>query len=278
MTEDSMSHHDPHDLLAAWAIDAVDPDERAAVERAIAEDPALAEEAAGFLATAAVLGAARAVTPPTQVRDRVLAAIRTDATTTQAAATHLPAASPGTRSPRGRDGATRPGSTRPGTARSDATGPGSRRGLSRRLRTVLVAAVLAVAIALPSVSAWQQHQRAVQAEARADRITALLASPDAQLLSGDLSSGGTATAVVTADAALVTAEGVSDPGDGKVYQLWVMRDGVPVPDATTGVSGDAFQIDTTAYRAGDGLALTVEPTGGSQAPTTDPLLVLAPTV
>ncbi len=264
-----MSHHDPHDLLAAWAIDAVDPDERAAVERAIAQDPALAEEAAGFLATAAVLGAARSVTPPREVRDRVLSAIRADATD---------ATFPGSHSPRGRTGATRPGSTRPGTARSDATGPRSRRGLTRRLRTVLVAAVLAVAIALPSVSAWQQHQRAVQAEARADRITALLASPDAQLLSGDLSSGGTATAVVTADAALVTAEGVSDPGDGKVYQLWVMRDGVPVPDATTGVSGDAFQIDTTDYRAGDALALTVEPSGGSQAPTTDPLIVLAPSV
>jgi hypothetical protein len=259
MTEDSMSPHDPHDLLAAWAIDAVDPDERAAVERAIAEDPALADEAAGFLATAAVLGAARSVAPPSSLRDRVLAEIDTLGRG-PADVVPLAGGSPGSRRPSGR---------------TDARRPGGR--TFRRVRTVLVAAVLAVAIALPSVTAWQQHQRADQAEARADRITALLASPGAELLSGDLTSGGTATAVVTDDAALVSAEGVADPGDGKVYQLWVMRDGVPVPDATTGLTGDGFQIDTTAYRAGDGLALTVEPAGGSDAPTTDPVVVLLPT-
>lgn len=255
---------EPRDLLAAWALDAVDPDERAAVERAIATDPELADEAAGFLATAAVLGVARSVTPPPDLRAQVLAQIADLA------------AAPGTTS-RGNAAPSRPArGGRPGN-RTDRRGDARRPG-TRRLRNLVVAAVLALAVALPSTVAWQQHQRAELAETRADRITALLASPGAELLSGDLSTGGTATAVVTADAALVSAEGVADPGDGHVYQLWVMRDGVPVPDATTGVTGDGFQIDTTAYRSGDGLALTVEPTGGSDAPTSDVLVVLAPTV
>lgn len=267
MTIEDLMTDDPRDLLAAWALDAVDPDERTAVERAIAEDPAVADEAAGFLATAAVLGVARSVAPPPELRAHVLA---------QIADMSASDASPLT-GPRGKTLPTRPvRGGRPGN-RTDRRGDARRPG-TRRLRNLVVAAVLALAVALPSTVAWQQHQRAVLAETRADRITALLASPGAELLSGDLSSGGTATAVVTADAALVSAEGVSDPGDGQVYQLWVMRDGVPVPDATTGVTGEGFQIDTTAYRTGDGLAITIEPTGGSDAPTSDPLVVLAPTV
>ncbi|MEV7973886.1 anti-sigma factor [Cellulomonas sp. NPDC089187] len=266
-----MTENDLRALLAAWALDAVDADERAAVEAAIAADPALAAEAAGFRAVADVLGTARSIAPPADLRERVLAEVAqtVQQSPSPTAADHGVRADPTT--PQGPTGDART-STHPGTVL-----PFTRPARRSPIRALLVAAVLVLALALPSALAWQQHRRATEAEARADRITALLASPGATLLTGDLSSGGTASAVVTADAALLSVEGATDPGDGQVYQLWVMRDGVPVPDATSGVRDGAFQIDTTQYRSGDGLALTVEPDGGSQTPSSDPVVVLLPT-
>ncbi|MET0432930.1 MAG: anti-sigma factor, partial [Cellulomonas sp.] len=70
--------------------------------------------------------------------------------------------------------------------------------------------------------------------------------------------------------------GVDAPGADQVYQLWVMRDGAPVSAGTTGVTDGTLQIRTDAYRTGDALALTVEPEGGSEQPTSEPVVVLAP--
>ena len=49
-----------HDLLAAWALDAVDDHERSVVERAIAADPELALEARGLRETTALLAGSAA--------------------------------------------------------------------------------------------------------------------------------------------------------------------------------------------------------------------------
>ena len=85
------------------------------------------------------------------------------------------------------------------------------------------------------------------------------------------------------DRALFTATGLQEPGAGKVYQLWVIRDGVPLPDAvmTKGspivrATPDDYVVLTHGYTAGDSLAVTVEPTGGSVKPTTSPIVVLSP--
>jgi anti-sigma-K factor RskA len=136
--------------------------------------------------------------------------------------------------------------------------------------------VVVLAVAVPSTIAWRESQRATEAQARADRLTELLAQPGARVAAARVTTGGSAVAVVTADAALVTATGVPVPADGRVYQLWVMRDGEPVPDGTTATADGTLEIRTDAYRPGDALALTVEPAGGSAAPTTEPVVVLAP--
>lgn len=267
------------EVLGAWALDAVSPDERAAVEDLLARDPEAAREARSLLETAAWLGDAVALPAPAAVRAATLAAVlRTEqegaGTVDAVPATGVPTgpARPSDARPAGTSG----GSTHPG-ARPGSSRPGSARPARRRTwRALATALVLAVAVAVPSVVAVRQAQRATQAEALADRITALLAEPGAQVTTAEVTTGGTAVAVVTADAALVTATGVTDPGSGHVYQLWVMRDGVPVPDATTTVTAGTLQIGTDAYRTGDALALTVEPAGGSSAPTTEPVVVLAP--
>lgn len=289
-------------LLGAWAVDALDDDERAAVEDLLARDADAAREAAGLRATAGLLGAAAARPVPVDLRAATLAAAAAtpqepaaapptvDTPTTTAAspttgttagtgtagttAPHPAATRPsaaGTGTPAGRGPATRP------AGRSDASGPAGRTPVRRRRAwTALVACLAVLAVGAPSVVAWQQAQRAAVAEARADRLGDLLAAPDARVLTGDVATGGRVVAVVTADEALLTAQDVADPGAGNVYQLWVMQDGTPVPAGVADVSAGGFAIGTADYRAGDALAVTVEPDGGSPAPTSDPVVVLAP--
>jgi len=274
------------ELLGAWALDALDDAERARVDDLIARDPEAAREARSLRETAAVLGEAVAVAAPDAVRLAVLAEVArapqadagTDAGADGSAPVRPAAAGPAAS---GTPGAPVPTPPAPGAPpRADRPGgstrPAGRRPARRRWSAAVAALALLVAIAVPSTVAWRQAQRAAEAEARADRITALLAEPGAQVVSAPVTSGGTAVAVVTADAALVTATGVDAPGAGEVYQLWVMRDGSPVPDATTGVTDGTLQIRTDAYRTGDALALTVEPEGGSEQPTSEPVVVLAP--
>lgn len=261
------------ELIGAWAVDALDPDERALVDDLLSRDPDADREARSLRETAAVLAAAVAVPAPDAVRAAVLAAVEqtpqdgADDAAEPAAAPHAAPAHAAPTRP-GAGARTRPGSSRPGGR------PAARR--RRPWLTAVVAAAVAFAVAVPSTIAWRESQRATELQARADRITSLLAEPGAQVLAADVSTGGTAVAVVTDDAALVTATGVDAPGAGEVYQLWVMQDGVPVPDATTGLTDGVLEISTDAYRAGDALALTLEPEGGSAAPTTEPVVVLAP--
>lgn len=279
------------ELLGAWALDAVDADERAAVEDLLARDPEAAREARSLLETSARLGEAVALPAPAALRAETLAAVlRTEQEGARPTGEGETPADPHVAPPAGtapsRPGAAVPAGAGPAGARSRgarpaggaaaATRPGGRPARRRTWRALAAALTLAVAVAVPTVVAVRESQRAEQAEARADRIAELLAEPGAQVTTAAVTTGGTAVAVVTADAALVTASGLADPGSGNVYQLWVMRDGVPVPDATSTVSAGALQIATDAYRTGDALALTVEPAGGSQAPTTEPVVVLAP--
>jgi hypothetical protein len=278
------------ELIGAWALDALDPAERAQVDDLLTRDPDAAREARSLRETAAVLAAAVAVPAPEDVRAAVLAAVARTAQEDTAgvvddgrvrphtAPPHVAPSRPGTSAG---PGSTGPGSTRPGSAglgTGAGTRPAGRPGARRRRPwlTAVVAAVVAFAVAVPSTIAWRESQRAAELQARTDRITSLLAVPGAQVLAADVATGGTAVAVVTDDAALVTATGVAEPGAGEVYQLWVMQDGVPVPDATTGAADGVLEISTDAYRTGDALALTVEPEGGSAAPTTEPVVVLAP--
>ncbi|QZN85268.1 anti-sigma factor [Cellulomonas sp. C5510] len=171
------------------------------------------------------------------------------------------------------------GSTRPPGRPDRAVRPGAtaRPGARRRWRSLVTALAVLALVAVPSTIAWRESQRAAEAEARADRIAAALAVPGAQVAGAELTTGGTAVAVLTADGALLTATGVEQPGDGRVYQLWVMRDGEPLPDATSAAPGGTFQVRTDVWRPGDALALTVEPAGGSEAPTSEPVVVLAAT-
>ena len=72
MTAPELSDAEVEELLGAYALDAIDPDEVAAIEAVLARRPDLALEADRLSSVAAWLGATEATEPPGRMRDGVL--------------------------------------------------------------------------------------------------------------------------------------------------------------------------------------------------------------
>lgn len=73
--------------------------------------------------------------------------------------------------------------------------------------------------------------------------------------------------------AVVMAEDMPSPPEGSTMQIWVIEDGTPQPAGTFRPDSSmvAAPIEGSLEEA-DAVAITVEPSGGSDEPTTDPVL------
>ncbi|GAA0257629.1 anti-sigma factor [Cryptosporangium japonicum] len=231
-----MNDH-PELLNGAYALDALDDTERAAVERHLRTCPTCATEVAGFAEAAARLGGASAVAPPPELRNRVLAAAR--------ATRQTPSRVAGLRPPRGR-------------------------------RLAAVAAAVAVLAGAIGTTWWVQETRVgderarvVAAQEESARMRAVLAAPDATLRVSPDAPAGRFTAVYSASqgAAVLTFDGLGAVPSGKTYQLWRVSGGVArnlsvlPPDARSG----SRVVENLS--PGDQLAVSVENEGGAPQPT-----------
>lgn len=238
----NVSADENQDLLAAWALDAVDEVERARIERAIARDPELAARARTFRDAVERLADADAQPAPAELRDLVLAEI---GQTAQLRPT-TDAASPAEDSQRQRPG---------------------------RGRWLAAVAAVVLAIAIPVGVAIDQAERADQAEHQVELLDEALRQPDAEVVSEDLADGGRAVAVIGSELVVFSASGVPELPDGD-YQLWIV-DG----DVATSAGVLTWQEGRLFTQVGElgpeaALAMTAEPEGGSDQPTTEPLVVL----
>lgn len=239
-----MTSDDPdlHTLTGAYALDAVDDVERARVERMLLESPEAAAEVASFRETAARLGTAAATTAPASLRTSVLGEIRT---TRQV-----------------------PPVTEPSSARAEPAGRTAARWLS-----VAAAGLLAVSLGL---GAWvvDLRQQAEESQAAAEAIPSVLQDPDRQVMETDFAEGK-ATMVVADGNVVFFGSGVEAPPAGHGYQLWMLDDeDVPRPAVMlTATGGGGYFAEASGFEPGEKMAVTVEPEGGSQAPTTDPVFV-----
>ncbi|PRB14528.1 anti-sigma factor domain-containing protein [Microbacterium sp. MYb62] len=105
------------------------------------------------------------------------------------------------------------------------------------------------------------------------------AAGDAEQATVALDDGGTATAHWSASVgkAVLVADGLPAPGDGETYELWFVRGDAPVSAGVFDVAdGDATALLAGDMQAGDAIAVTVEPAGGSPTgqPTSDPVIVI----
>lgn len=258
-----MMAHDPSLFAGGAALNALDELETAQFARHLEDCPTCQVELSGFAETAARLGAASAETPPASMRTAVLAAV--------AVTRQLP---PQTDRDTALDGAVAAPSTAD-TDRPDAevVDLASRR--RQRNRWLLVAAA-AVAIALVGLSVFQLNRPG--SEDAQDLRQCVTNAADREVVPSAAGSTGRTTTVVSAGCggAVLSFADVPALTAGKTYQLWVISGKqtrsvttlVPAADGTMPETVAAVQVGDTA------LGLTVEPAGGSPAPTTPPVITV----
>lgn len=253
---------DVHELVGAYALDALDDEERRFFERHLDDCGDCRVEVDEFQATGALLGTIADEEPPPEMRDRLLAAL---AATPQAAPERAPVALP----------AQEPA---PAPAQQDAAASApvdELRGRRERLRQLLpaVAAVIVLGVAGVTVVVTQTGTGPVAD----DQLAEAVAAPDARIVDLAAPEGTTARLVWsdTRGGGVFVTDGLETPPDGHAYALWVIEAETPVllgmfqPDeaghATHGLDGHP--------PAGLTVAVTVEDEGGVEAPTTDPIIV-----
>ncbi len=244
-----MSTAELHTLTGAYALHALPDDERLSFERHLADCPSCAREVTELASTAARLGRAMTENPPARMKAEVLRRITTER----------------------QEG---PLAVRQGRVRGR---------YGRAATRFALAACLAAAAAFGGIAAWQHQvaedaqQQAQASRQQAEALASVLAAPDARTTTGRVGDGASATVVVSRsrDRAAFVASGMPAPPPGKTYQLWfndagTMRSaGLLDPAATTG----AVLLDGPVGRA-SGMGITVEPSGGSPAPTSDPVALM----
>lgn len=96
-----------------------------------------------------------------------------------------------------------------------------------------------------------------------------------EILNPDISASGSILTFEDPNLVVLNLEGLPQPGDQRVYQLWYLKGDVPHPGTTFTPNQDGRVVvplsgDLSNYQA---IAVTVEPSGGSDAPTSDPILL-----
>ena len=222
-----MTHDEVSELLGAYALDAVDPDEAAAVELHLRDCPRCRAEVAEHRETAAFLAHAGA-DAPADVWDRI-------AGTIDAPAPVIPIA------PR--------------------LGERSRRGGSWSRGVALIGVAAAMVIAVLGLQVRNQDQRidelAAELAASDGGLAAALAQDGAEMLELE---GESAIPVVVADGkAWLQASALPALEDGRTYQLWGAAGDELVSIAVLGRDPGVISFDVDGYAL---LAITEEEAPG----------------
>ena len=231
-----------HLLTGAYATDALDPPERRQFEAHLGECTDCLEELTGLVEAAGRLAVLSSIVPTPHLKAAVLAEIESVRPiprvhiATQVQVEHRP---PPSHSPWG------------------------------RMVAFAAAAALALVTALTGVLApWQEDDRPLSAAA------SIMHASDAQHSSINSEAGWAATVwhSDSLEQAVLVTENIPAPPRGTVYQLWLEQPSSGLVSAgllprvasqTVVLSGDASSAD--------GAQVTIEPTGGSSRPTSEPI-------
>jgi anti-sigma-K factor RskA len=269
-------------LAAAHALHAVDDDERAAYERALAESPELRDEADRYAETAAQLAAlAEPVEPPPALRQRLMSRLdELPQQVTDAPAPARPVDSPPpapTPPPVAATPSVEPTSS-PAPAAEPAPGPAERAARRRwferpaALMAGAAAAILLIAGTIVGVNWAGPNGWGAQRE-----MAAIASAPDVQSTTQQVADGGEVTLYWSVDEgrSAVVVEGLPDVGADSTYELWYIDDSGAASAGTFDVTGDeTWRVLDGQLAPGIAVGVTVEPAGGSPQPTTEPIVVI----
>lgn len=238
-----------HELKDAYVLGALPEDERADFEEYLAAHPERQSEVDDLGGLAGMLAfAPPEQEPPPELRARVMAAVESEA----------------------------------GVPRAIRRQPSSGAGRYAGARNLILAAAAALLIGLISWNVLLQGEvRDLQGrvdEARAQQEQAESPEPGAQTieLEGSWAEQGTTAEVarIEGDRVILVAENMPSVPEDRTLQVWVIHDDVPQPSGLFEPSGNMAATPVThPLEEGDTVAVTVEPAGGSDQPTTDPVLL-----
>ncbi|MCS5718315.1 anti-sigma factor [Herbiconiux sp. CPCC 205763] len=279
---DRRDDDDPRLSTGAYSLDALTRDEAEAFERATDASDSLREETDGLVETAGLLGlAATPVAPSERLKTDLMAKL---ATTPQ-----LDREIPATSIP----DASTPAETPVADARHASTTTRAESRASSRARTrwfnrpatlvagIAAAAALFIGGGVVGTAISGGFGDSVITDVSAAGLAEITAAADSQRSTVPVAGGGTATVVWSNELgrSAVVVDGLATLPDGKVYEAWYIDAAGAAPAGTFEASGDgtSWHVLAGALSPGDTVGVTVEPAGGSSAPTTDPIIV-APTV
>lgn len=243
MTKDNLS--------GAYALNALSAAEREAHESALRASDEARNEATELQDTAVILGlAATPVTPSADLRARLLAQV--------AVTPQLPA-----------------------TEQDAAPGPAETKARLRWSRTATTVASMAAAVALiiGGVAVGTTSLRP-DTDYQTAQMAAISSAPDVQQVDTTLDGGQQVTLRWSPELAssVIIVDGMDAAPSDHVYQLWYIDESgaraagfLPVADGV-----ESWQVLEGDMHAGDVVGVTVEPTGGSKKPSTDPIMVIEP--
>lgn len=223
---------DIHALSGAYALDALNDLERAEFERHLATCDSCRAEVESLRDAAGHLADVSAAAPPADLRARILAS-------SQSVRPLPPAAS----------------------------APPSRRW---RIPAIAASLALVVGLGVGVTTEWRPWEPEAVQVTLADRVRQ---APDAQSWTQSLPSGGsvTVTRSKSVGVAIWQSTGLEPLPSGRVYELWLQA-----PDESLKPAGLFSARDGEVVMRGDaadaiGAGVTEEPSGGSPAPTTEPI-------
>lgn len=229
---------DLHALTGAYAINALTPEECRQFRTHLDACAACQQEVREFEAVAALMGASEALPPPTHLKARVMAAADKQS--------QLP--------PRVTDIATAP--------------------KARWTPRILGAAASVILVVAAGIAVTQMQDEPDSLLAAG--VTRVFEAPDARTLTVDTSNGGEVEVALSEslDEMAVDTDELPALTEAQVYQLWAIRDGTAesagvLTDPDRGAAMDLPGEDVA-------IAITIEPSGGSEQPTTEPIVTMTP--
>lgn len=152
----------------------------------------------------------------------------------------------------------------------------SRRNWTRGLLTLAASLVILVVLGFGAVTINQYVNRPPEVVALAE----IEAAPDAQAATVELTDGGTATAhwAESVGKVVLVSNGLPEISEDESFELWFVReDGTPVAAGVfEPAEGPSTVVLDGQMQAGDTIAVTVEPQGGSPSgePSSEPIVTI----
>jgi anti-sigma-K factor RskA len=248
----SSANESVHALSGAYVVDALDDDERRFFEEHLPGCTDCQEEVASLREAAVLMADDAASTPPPGLRASVLAGIST--------VRPLPPLKP---------------------AAAEVEQPSSvvvpmRRSPRFRIASLAAAAAVLAAVGVGAVfQPWNNSGNPPAATlSPADRV---LAADDAKHVSVTFTDGSSATVVrsLSEGKAVLVTHDMAAPPPGKTFELWLQDEsGHMSPAGLMRKRGDNKVLLAGNASRAVGVGITVEPEGGSDQPTTDPIALL----